>query len=190
MRIPTPAELEAALQSRGWRVHHEPGRLNIVLLRRTPGTVDAFDDMLVVLFTTEAGSRELWACRCTADPGKPSRERPKRTEGTAVWAVGQVVDGLQMGMHRNTYACLVPVSVIPVLRYTSLQDTTGAPSTSSTVQIHRANADRESTIVGAWSEGCAVVANPTDYDQLISLARMAERLGWPRFTVSCLEWPA
>lgn len=188
MKIPTIAQLVTVLQAHGWVVHREPYRLNIVVLRRTPGTLDAFDDMIVVFHYAADGRGYMHAARCTADPGKPSREHPRRADGTAVWAVGQVVDALALGLHRGDYACYVPVRPIPVLRFTSVADSKGEPSTSSSTQIHRASATHESTVVGAWSEGCVVYASPTDYDASIALARRAARAGWPLFTVSCLEW--
>jgi hypothetical protein len=191
MRVPTVAQVEAALQAQGFTVHREKLRLNIVILRRLPGTIDAFDDMLVVVWTDAAGARQLWACRCTADPGKPSRERPKRRDGTAVMAVCQLVDGFAIGDHRpgtpGAYPCFRPQVPVPVLRYTGLDDKVGDPSTSTSLQIHRASATRESTVVGAWSEACCVVANPKDYDHLLELARAQEATGRQRFTVSLLE---
>lgn len=189
MRIPTVRQLEAALAERGWVVHNEPYRLNITVLRRTPGTLDAFDDMLCAFWTDGASRRRLWACRCTADPGKPSRENPRRRDGTAVWAVCQVVDGMKLGKHKGdpNHDCLWPVAPIPVLRYTSVDDAEGTPSTSASVQIHRASAVRESTVVGPWSEGCIVIANPTDHKDFIRLCRSQST---PRYTVAVMEWPA
>lgn len=192
MRIPNVAQVEAALQAHGFVAHREAGRLNIVILRKIPGTLDAFDDMLVVLWTDAAGGRQLWACRCTADPGKPIRLRPKRKDGFAVWAVSQLVDGFALGDHHpgtpGAYTCFRPQVAVPVLRYDDINDHTGTPSTSASVQIHRANPHHESTVVSTWSEGCAVVPNPTDYGELIRLARAQVAAGWPRFTVSLLEW--
>jgi len=183
VNIPTPTELELALAGRGYRIHREPARLNIVVLRKTPGTVDAFDDMLCVLV-----DGRVWACRCTADPGKPSREHPKRRDGTAAVRVGQLVDGYKWGRHHDEYECLVPAVPVPVLRYTSLDDEVGDPSTSWTTQIHHASATRESTVVGAWSEGCIVVASPTDWAELMRLCH-AQDLAHPGlFTVSVLDW--
>jgi hypothetical protein len=194
MRIPTIAQIENALLGKGWKIHREPHRLNIVILRRTPGTHDLFDDMIVVIYTAADGTRRLWAARCTADPGKPARERPTRKDGTGVWAVSQQVDGFALGDHHpgtpGAYTCFRPQVPIPVLRYTSIDDLTGTPSTSTQSQIHRANATRESTVVGDWSTLCTVVANPTDYAALIALAREQECTGFPRFTVGMLEWNA
>lgn len=190
MKIPTVDALEAALSSRGWTIHREAGRLNLVALRRTPGTLDAFDDMLCAVYTGSDGRRSLWACRCTTDPGRPSREHPKRRDGTAVVAVGQLVDGFAIGKHHGDYDCLVPAVPVPVLRYTSIDDPTGEPSTSSSTQIHRASATRESTVVGPWSEGCIVIANPVDFAALMGMAYAQVKAGHRRFTVAILEWPA
>jgi hypothetical protein len=190
VKIPSVADLEAALAKRGWTIHREAGRLNIVALRRTPGTLDAFDDMLCVVYTAGDGSRHLWACRCTTDPGRPSREKPKRRDGTAVVAVGQLVDGFGIGKHHGDYDCLVPVVPVPVLRYTSIDDAIGDPSTSNSTQIHRASATHESTVVGPWSEGCIVIANPVDFAALMGMAAAQVKTGHRRFTVAIVEWPA
>lgn len=190
MKIPSIATLEEALYARRWIVHRQPRKLNLITLRRTAGTLDAFDDMFCVVHTTPGGERVLWAARCTADPGRPSREHPRRRDGTAVMAVGQLVDGFKAGLHHGEYRCLVPAVPVPVLRYTSVDDPTGEPSTSNSTQIHRASAVRESSVVGPWSEGCVVIANPMDYAYLMKLVDAQEAAGLPRFTHSVMEWPA
>lgn len=191
MTIPTYDECVQMIKARGWVVHDEPGRLNILILRRVPGRLNAFDDMLVIFGHTAEGARVFFACRCTADPGKPSREKPRRRDGTAVWAIGQVLDGLMLGYHHpgtaGAYVCLVPAVPIPVLRFTSLEDQVGDPSTSTTTQIHRASATKDSEVVGTWSEGCVVVPNPDDYAEVIRLCQASKASGWKKFTVTCLE---
>lgn len=197
MRIPTPADLERAALAAGWTWHREPYRQNIVVLRKIPGTLDAFDDMFTMTYHDASGRALLWACRCTADPGKPSREHPKRRDGTAVLRVGQMIDGFRIGIKygkpgtADDYRCWRPVRPVPVLRYTSIDDPTGTPSTSDTLLIHRASAVRESTIVGDWSEACCVIANPADYDHALALGDLqVTQTGRLTFTVGCLEWPA
>lgn len=179
MRIPTPSQLAAALSAQA--IPLPPG-LHIVALRNTPGTIDAFDDMLLVMH----GSKVIaHACRCTTDPGKGPRQNPKNPKGCAVWAPGQVVDGLGFGRHRGEYECLVPVKPIPVDRYDSLTDLTPTRSTSNTTQIHRASPTRESSVVGNWSEGCIVIANPADFETVMALCHTS---GQQRFTITLLEW--
>lgn len=188
MKIPTPAAIAAAFDAMGYPM---PLGVHVVLLRNARGKVDAFDDMLLVM---RGGDELLHACRCTTDPGKGPRQNPKNPKGCAVWAPGQVVDGLGFGKHHGDYECLVPVKPILVDRYDSLTDATPTRSTSSTTQIHRASAVRESTVVGAWSEGCTVVANPAEFDlpsaptsagTLMGLCRAS---GQKRFTPTLLEW--
>jgi hypothetical protein len=178
MQIPSFAALAAGMATRGLPL---PSGLHVVLLRNQAGVVDAFDDMLLLV----EWAAVKFACRCTTDPGKGPRMDPKNPAGCAVWAAGQVVDGLGFGKHHGDYECLVPVKPIPVLRYDSLEDTTGTPSTSTTTQIHRASATHESTVVGAWSEGCTVVANPADFAELMRLTKAS---GQRRFTVTLMEW--
>ncbi len=179
MKVPTLKQLLFAFGHEG---HAFPRGVHLVVLRNARGTLDAFDDMLLVL----DGAREpSFACRCTADPGRPSREHPKRRDGTAVWAPGQVQNGLGFGRHHGEYECLVPLVPIPVDRYDGIDDLTPTRSSSTATQVHRASADHESSVVGAWSEGCIVVANPADFARVMELAKAS---GQTAFTVTLLAW--
>lgn len=179
MRIPTPAAIAAAFDTMGYPM---PLGVHVVLLRNKNGKVDDFDDMLLVM---RGGDELLHTCRCTTDPGKGPRQNPKNPKGCAVWAPGQVVDGLGFGRHRGEYECLVPVKPIPVDRYDSLTDLTPTRSTSNTTQIHRASPTRESSVVGNWSEGCIVIANPADFETVMALCHTS---GQQRFTITLVEW--
>ena len=192
MRIPSAAECSQILASHGWVEHREPGRLNILILRRVPGTWDAFDDMIVQWrYAADGSIAKFQAARCTADPGKEAAAHPTRRDGTARWAVGQELDGLKLGLHHpdnpGAYPCLRPVRPLHVLRFSGLADDTGTPSVSDTVQIHHASATHESQIVGAWSLACCVLPNPDDYDQFLGEWDRQDKLGMHRFTVSCVE---
>lgn len=180
MRVPTIDQLQDSFAA---KPYPWPLATHVVVLRKAPGTLDAFDDMLLVCDSLNV----LMACRCTADPGKPALENPRRKDGTAVILAGQHLDAFMFGKHHGDYDCLVPSRSIPVLRYTSPTDTVGDPSWSSSTQVHRANAAKESTVVGPWSEGCIVVANPNDFAKLMGYCR---RSGQPRFTLTLLEWTA
>lgn len=176
MHIPTGETLTTALASHGYPL---PLNLHVVLLRNRHGVVDKFDDMILWL----RGADVIHAARCTTDPGRGPRMDPKNPGGCAVWAVGQVIDGLGWGLHHGAYRCWVPRKPIPVLRYDSLEDVTGTPSISMTTQIHRASESHESAVVGAWSEGCIVYANPVDFSAARELCA-----GQERFTVTLLDW--
>ena len=177
MTIPTAGQVAAAFAAHGWPM---PTGLHFVGLRAKGGFTDTFNDMALAMH----GGIVAFACRCTTDPGKEHREKPENKEGCAVWAISQVVDGLTFGYHKGEYRCLVPAKPIPVLRYDSLTDATGTPSTSRTTQWHRASPSHESNRVGLWSAGCTVIANPNDFATLMA---MADTSGQQRFTVSMLE---
>jgi len=138
-----------------------------------------------MLCVVDGDSELVMACRCTTDPGREHRRRPMNKNGCAVWDESQVRDGLGFGKHKGQYECLVPVKPIPVLRYDSERDITGTPSTSWSTQVHRASAAKESTVVGLWSAGCIVVANPSDFAQLMAACRGSQQ---PTFTVTLMEW--
>lgn len=190
----TPADLIAAQREHEHVVFDAgPYDLNLVLLRRQPGTLDAFDDLFCVLYRTARGAPwTLETFACTADPGKASITHPMRRDGTAVIALGQHRGAYTFGRHKGKYECLVPTRPIPVVRYLSAEDYAacrGAGSTSSSVQIHRANPVRASTVVGPWSEGCVVLAHPGSLDRLLALGRLQEHAGrGSRFSLSVLDW--
>ena len=167
--------------------------LNLIALRNTPGTLDAFDDLLVCLYKDEQGRPQYRTWICTTDPGKPAIEHPTRSDGTAVIALGQHRGALTFGLHHGRYECLVPVKNLPVLRFKSAADYAaglGTPSKSASTQIHHANSLRPSTVVGAWSEGCIVIADPQDFLLLMQLAHRQVDAGHGRtFTLTVLEWP-
>lgn len=168
--------------------------LNLIALRSVPGTLDAFDDWIGCVYVDEKRVRHAEWWKCTTDPGKPSILTPKRSDGTAVIQSGQHRGAFKFGLHHGDYECLVPAQAIPVWRDGNRNDRIeyGPPSidsTSSTTQIHRANAARESTVVGAWSEGCIVIADPADFARLMELAKLQEANGnGNTFTLTLLDW--
>jgi hypothetical protein len=190
----TPGDLISAQKELGHVVFDAgPYDLNLVVLRRQPGTLDAFDDLFCVLYRASGAAPWLLETfACTADPGKASITRPTRRDGTAVIALGQHRGAYTFGRHKGKYECLVPTRPIPVVRYLSAEDyaaARGTESTSSSVQIHRANATRASTVVGPWSEGCVVLAHPGSLDRVLVLARSQEIAGrGSRFSLSVLDW--
>lgn len=188
MRIPTPAELTLAFEAKGYST---PADVHLVFLRKKNGELDAFDDMACVL---QGGVELLLAARCTTDPGKAHRMKPMNADGCAVWAAGQVTGAMKFGKHKGAYPALVPAKPIPVLRFSSVADQTGTPSTSKTTNIHRASASHESKVVGLYSAGCLVLANPADFDDEANqtsdktLMGRCRASGQSLFTVTLLEW--
>lgn len=192
MTPPTVEQLLAKMNAAGFVVFDNAFDLNLIALRAVPNTVNAFDDLLCCLYRDEAGLIHLHAWRCTTEPGRPALEHPSRADGTAVIALGQHRAAYTFGLHHQQYPCLVPCRPIPVMRDKDGDaevDDSGGASTSSTVQIHRANPTRASSVVDRWSEGCLVIADPHDFDKLMLLAHEQVKHGHgDRFTLSVMEW--
>lgn len=191
--LPTYAGLQSLLTSMGLSFFDRGLRfnLNLVLMRSMPGTLDAFDDLLVCGYRGADRVPQVAAWQCTADPGKPSLDHPRRRDGTAQLALGQHRGAFTFGRHRDRYRCLVATRALPVLRYRTAEDFTlglGHPSTSSLLQIHHAG-QLEPDEVGPWSEGCPVLQRDEDLDALLGLcdAQVAAELG-RTFTLTVIPW--
>ena len=181
----------AAVRARGW-AWFDGGDfdLNLVALRCTPGTTNAFDDLLTCSWM-EGAVWQFRAWRCTTDPGRPALVDPRRADGTAVIAEGQHRAAYVLGLHTGAYECLIPRVPIPVMRDRDRDAIVDPdlPSTSSSVQIHRANPTRASTIVDRWSEGCLVLADPLNFAEFMRLVHEQVRHGrGDRFTLSLMAW--
>lgn len=187
--IPTFDQVRARYAANHFVFHTEPMRLNLLFLRKTPGTLDTFDDMAVVTWMDAHGTPHRWAARATTNPGKPILEHPKRKDGAAVWALGQEIDLMGFGLHHGKTPCLVPLRPVPVLRYTSPTDPTGTPSTSMSTQIHAMGVTHESLTIGSWSEGCMGLPNPADWAAFWAILQDAKAAGWTKFSVTVLEDP-
>ena len=55
------------------------------------------------------------------------------------------------------------------------------------LNIHRSSASRTSTKIGKFSAGCQVLANPDEFDLLVSLCDRAAELYGPRFTYTLTD---
>lgn len=186
----------AAMKAKGYAVFEGAKQpdLNVVGLRNPHGTLDAFDDAVCAFHRSILTGWAFYIWTATLDPGKPSIEKPTRSDGTAVMAVGQTRGAFTFGMHHGEYECLSPAVPIPVLRYKSAADYAtgkGTPSTSSSTQIHHASSSHTSTVVGPWSEGCAVFASAVDFAELMKLCHKQTSAGLgDRFTWTVLEMAA
>ena len=196
IRAPSAELLLGVLRERGYVVFQAgPYDLNVVVLRAIPGVADAFDDLLCVAYIDDVGAWRCEAWACTADPGRPGLLAPRRADGVAVVAAGQHRAAWCLGEHHrgrpDAYEALVPCRPIPVYRDANrdaVVDYGPATSTSSATNIHRASAHHRSTVVGPWSEGCVVVADPQDFARFLDLCRAQRDHGHgDRFTVTLLE---
>lgn len=197
MRTPTIPDLTAALERNGCKVFQGKGYdLTLVGLRASPGVVNRFDDLFCVLYRLPDGAWDLLAVPCTTDPGRFWLDNPSRVAGTAILVSGrQLVGAFTFGVHgkgSTAYECLVPTRNLPVWRdgdRDEVLDYGGPEAEGYGIQVHRANPRRTSSSVDKWSAGCQVIANPTDYDAVMRLARLQKANGHgDTFSYAVLDW--
>lgn len=191
VKLPTYQALLCLVRAHGGVIFQGGWNLNLVLLRRTPGDLDAWDDLLCAAYWDGSGVSQLTAWPCTADPGRPSIEHPRRRDGTAQLCAGQHRGGFTFGTHRGLYRCLVATRPLPVLRYHTAEDFAaghGSVSQASGIQVHRAG-QVETGEVGPWSEGCIVLQHAADLDALLGLcdAQVLAQRG-NTFTLTVIPW--
>lgn len=194
--IPSAARLIEAATAGGHRVFQGPYNLNLIALRAVPGRVNAFDDMLCVVFQREKGG--AWFVEhypCTTDPGLYWLQNPGRVEGTAALAEGQYRQGFTFGTHKRVYRCLVQNTALRGYRDNNRDgslDLTGPivelPEGTG-IQIHRASSSKPSVSVDKWSAGCVVLQAAQDLDRLLALCDAQARAGFgSTFTLTLMRW--
>lgn len=165
--------------------------LNLIVLRSAPGTLDHFDDVLCAAYLDDTLTPHVAVWPCTADPGKPSVQAPRRADGTAQLALGQHLGAFRLGQHKGAYPCLVSSRPLPVVRYRSAEEYAagaGTVSTSTGIQVHHAG-HRAPERVGPWSEGCVVLQHPEHLGELLGLCEAQIAGGWGEtFSLSVLAW--
>jgi hypothetical protein len=165
MTTPTYDGLKASIQRLKY-LWYEGTTPNIVGIRSSTWVPDAFCDKMAVTFM---GKLSLF--ECTTRPGIYWLKRKMNPKGTAVLCPGQYVDSFKVGKHKG-YSALIQSAPLKVHRdtnYNAIIDTSTAIDEGYFgIDIHRSNPNRISTVVGQWSAGCQVFANPHELELLLS----------------------
>lgn len=173
MKITTSVLLDAAKKI-GAKISQKTDFLNIIGIRTKDNKANTFNDWICVLFK-HAGEWVLLQFPATTDPGVYYRENPANVKGTAIVKPGFHRGVWILGMHQGRYKALVQHGgEITVFRdndknaeldITGIREQTGYFG----INLHRANANTTSKIVGKFSAGCQVIASPHDYQILMAL---------------------
>lgn len=165
--------------------------LNIIGIRSPDRTSNEFNDRLCVVYRDGDG----WVTRtfsATTDPGVYWRQNPMNVRGTAIMCPGQYRGSHVLGYHRSRYRALVQSRPVRYWRDDNRDEVLDMnPGTDEAgvvgLNIHRASASRTSPTVSKFSAGCQVLADPNEFDLLISLCERAAELYGPRFTYTLIE---
>lgn len=169
------------------------GKMNINIFGiRNKASINSFNDTIGILYNSNSNVDEwtLFTFLATTDPGLYHLQNPSRVAGTAILCPGQHRSAFTFGLHRGDYECLVQSRPLPVFRdanKNTILDLYNEQDTMSGIQIHRANPNRESTIVDKWSAGCQVFANPNDFQFFMNLCKESAKTYGNKFTYTLFE---
>lgn len=180
-----------ALQRLGYAVFtHGDFNLNIVGIRKSNGTPDAFDDLLCVVYREDG----QWIERCwpiTTEPGlyyMMSKDKQLNPAGTAILVPAQYRSAYGIGLHgRTKYEALTQQhGRVKVYRDGNLDDQHdydvdvdvgwfGINIHASDMSPYEGNRSREK--VGAWSAGCQVFQNEADFRAFMAICKKQVAMG-------------
>lgn len=174
-------------KKKGGLVWDTPYFLNLVGIRdlSQPNT---FNDTLIYYYWDKNGSlisKEVK--KFTTDPGVNSLTKPVNYKGCAILCEGWHRKIWVKGKHKGQYDAFVQYAPVKVYRDNNKDSTFDLDPHSIEegvfgINLHRANANAESTIVGGWSAGCQVVANPDDFNDLLKVRDQAIKAGQAYFS--------
>ncbi|RUP38234.1 MAG: hypothetical protein EKK63_12705 [Acinetobacter sp.] len=155
----------------------------IIGVRSQMSVPDKFDDALFVVI-----NGTVYAFPCTTNPGKDYLLAPLNPKGTANVKPGQYRYAYVFGLHKGLPALIqtgAPITVYRDADKDQIAEETAATETGFFgINIHRANNTATSYLIGRWSAGCQVVANPDDYEMFLALCHTS---GLSKFTYTLLK---
>lgn len=166
----------------------DTGAVNLVGIRTGKMVTNEFDDIFVCMYKLGdgwTGSR----MPCTTKAGIYYMEYGP-AKGTAILAPGQYLDAYSLGKHKGEYDALVQTGAVDVFRDANgdnKYDYVNKEKGLFGINIHRANSKFASKRVDKWSAGCTVIADPKDFNSVLSLVRTDISLGRSKFTYTLLE---
>lgn len=173
--------------------------LNIIGIRKSNGTPDAFDDLMCVVYREEGS----WVMRCwpiTTDPGlyyMMDKDKQLNPAGTAILVPGQYRSTWGIGPHgRTKYLALTQqYGTVKVYRdndHDAEHDYDVAVEEGwFGINIHASDmspysGDKITEKVGAWSGGCQVFQKERDFRAFMKLAEASAELYGPKFTYTLI----
>ncbi len=147
---------------------------HLVGVRSHTSIPDKFDDSFYIMKDHNILGDAMW---CTTNPGKDYLLAPMNPKGTFILAADkQYINCFKLGLHKGKEA-LIQCSTLLGYRdndkdeiYEEAGDLITAPA-DCRVDIHRANDKWTSVLVGRWSAGCQVIANPIDFALLLKACK-------------------
>ena len=176
----------AAYERMGYRLFTEGDyNVNLFAIRTAENQADTFNDCIGVLFKI-GGNWTLKKYDATTDPGSYYRLHPMNSRGTAILAPGQHAGASKLGYHQGKYKALVQNKPLPLYRDNDKDSYIETDGTAryeiAGINLHRANANYKSKLNQKYSAGCLVVADPHDFNELLTICEKAAQYYGNSFT--------
>lgn len=178
------ADFKKLFQKKGYVYYDKlPYDLNIIGVRNSSSNrvTNKFDDAIVIEYKTPSGVDKRLIYAATTEPGNEYMVHPL-SKGAAILVPGQYRSVYSIDLHKGKYQALCQKAPVKVYRdYNKDQIYDMDPKTIESgifgINIHRAGRYAESTLVDNWSAGCQVLANPQNFNSLMTLAKQQVKQG-------------
>lgn len=162
--------------------------LNIVGIRTADDDSNSFNDWIAFIYDFH-DTLNCFAFPCTTDPGLYWRTNPINVDGTAQLVPGQYRGMWKLGKHKG-YSALQQVAPCKVYRDNDKDASLDGGEIDEGlfgINMHRANANKESQQVDKWSAGCTVFSDPLHFKFAMDLClTQFEKHGYSTFTYTLL----
>jgi len=182
----------AYMKENNQEVKTRPNEINIVGIRKDSTTPNKFDDYIFVFYKNNNGSWESKMYPATTDPGTYFLNNPMQNYGTAILKAGQYKNAYQIGFHKGLYKALTqknPMTIIRDYNRDSVLDFNNGRESEGVfgINIHRATEQGTSTNVDNWSAGCQVIADSSNFNELMNLAETHRNLYGNSFNYTLID---
>ena len=171
---------------------------NIVGVRSSSDRSNLFDDTIILIYKNKKKEWEIISSLATTDPGKKYLLQPINEQGTAILVPGQYKGVYRIDIHAKNNSNFAHEALcqrngkVKVWRDNNKNETLDHDEESLEegwygINIHRAKSSGETDYVGAYSAGCQVFKNSTDYKLFMDVVKRSAKLYGNSFSYTLLE---
>ena len=170
----------------------KPWNVNIIGVRREVAIFNKFDDALLVIYRDSRTNWEVRSYSITTDPGKVWQEKPMNSKGCALLVPDQYRGAYKIDLHLGKYEALCQRNKnVRVYRDANLnhehdRDAGTIDEGMFGINLHRSRSTGEAELVNAYSAGCQVFKNATDFKDFMELMKRSEKRFGNSFTYTLI----
>ena len=192
--------LSAAMKKKGYTFFDKGSfNVNIVGVRSKDNKANKFDDTILLVYRNKKGTWEVVSSVATTDPGKHYLvDSPVNDRGTAILVPNQYRGVYRVDIHAKSNknfaheALCQRAGVLSVWRDNNRDDILDHNPESIEegwfgVNIHRSKSSGAANYVGAYSAGCQVFKNSTDFDTFMGVINKSKDKYGNSFTYTLLD---